>query len=414
MILWVSFLILALAEASAQVHYSFLIDGTYSSKAGAHNIVTLHRGLYGLENRYLKARWFDENDFVKKAAGITYRLAKTILLDNVVDYLGFLGQHEVFGHGARYREFGFTDNGFTLNLPPPYGNGKGWARTGRLKGNRVVAPHERTAMIFGGSESNIILSGIIRDNWLQRGSMNYRETFLYLYSANDLNAYILRTKYGLRGEGGNDVLNYLRTINSHEGYPDEEDYRLTLDKLAGYAWIGLLDPFQYYSLYTYFKTYLWSGKENHPFPMISLGEVKYLPSFHPGLTPFGPELYFENFFTKDNKIFHFYVRSGEPTFHKFWGFGGRAVNLVQKKRLSLDSQIDIWKQPPVLLGGPSLTESKGGWGGAVLGTVHYRLLGDSSFLHLTVKAGYKTAGYLEGERLSEGLIFRAGISFRGL
>ncbi len=77
---------------------------------GGHIIITLHRGIYAIENKFLKTRWFDENNFGKKAAGLTYRLAKTILVDNVLDHLSFLGQHEVFGHGAGYRELGFVDN----------------------------------------------------------------------------------------------------------------------------------------------------------------------------------------------------------------------------------------------------------------------------------------------------------------
>lgn len=407
-------MLIAVPHASAQVQYPFLIENTYSVRLGAHNIITLHRGIYGLENRILKTSWFNENNFGKKVAGLTYRLAKTILVDNVLDHLSFLSQHEVFGHGARYREFGFVENEFTLNLPPPYGNGVGWAQTGHLEEDKMIAPHESLGMIFGGSESNTILSNILRDNWLQRGSINYRESILYLTTANDLSSYILGTKSGLWGEDGNEVLDYLRFLNAHEGYFLEENYKLTLDDLAARAWINLLNPFQYFSLYAYFKTYLWSGDESCQIPMIRLWGVKYLPSFHLGLAPFGPEFYFENFVVKSGRIFNVYFRYGDPFFHKFWGLGAHVINLVKGPRFSGNARLDMWDQPPLLLGGEQITETRGGMGGAIQGTIYYRISKDRSLLHLTAQVGYKTAGFLEGEQLAGGLILRVGISFFGL
>jgi len=400
--------------AFAQVQYPLLFDKTFSARTGAHNIVTLHRGLYGLEGKFLKARWFDEDSFGKKAAGMTYRLAKSILVDYALDHLSFLGQHEVFGHGARYREFGYVDNEFTLNLPPPYGNGRGWASTGHLKKPRITGPHERLGMVLGGSESNAVLSHVLRSNWLQRGSIHYRESILYILSANDLSSYILRTRYNLRGEGGNDVLNYLRTLNSQHGYFLEENHKLTLDDLAARAWINMLDPFLYFSLYAYFKTYLWSGDESVPVPMIKWGGARYLPSFHLGLTPFGPEYYFENLVVKNGRIYDVYLRYGNPTFHKFWGMGAHVMNLVKGARISLDARVDIWNQPPLLLGGERMTETGGGWGGSIQGAVYYRLFKNRPLFHLTAQAGYKTAGFLKGEQLAGGFILRVGISFYGL
>jgi hypothetical protein len=381
---------------------------------GAHNIITLHRGIYGLESRLLKTRWFDENNFGTKAAGLTYRLAKTIFVDNILDHLSFLAQHEVFGHGARYREFGFVDNEFTLNLSPPYSDGKGWARTGRLVENRALSPHERLLMVSGGSEANTLLSGILRDNWLQRGALHYRESILYLLSANDLSAYILRTKYGLRDESGNDILNYLKLINSREGNILQGEDRLTIDDLAGGAWINLLNPFQYFSLYAYFKTYLWSGDESCPFPMIRLWDFRYLPSFRMGLTPFGPEFYSEHLVAASDRIYEVYFRYGDPTFHKFWGLGAHVLDLIRSERFSVNARLDIWDQPSLLLGGENIIQTQGGLGSAIRGTFYYKISNDSSLLHLTAEIGYKSAGYLEGERLDGGIILRVGISFFGL
>lgn len=393
------------------MQYPLIIDKTYSPEVGANNLTTLHRGIYALEKRFFKARWFDENTFGKKTLGVTFRLCKTVLLDNTLDHLSFLVQHEVFGHGSRYREFGHIKNSYELNLLFPYGCSSGWARDGPLSSGRVITSHEDMAMIIGGSEASTILSNTMRYKWLQRGSINYRETFLYLLAANDLSYYILSTKHGLRGPKGNDILSFLRAINVHEGYPHEEDYRLTLDDLTNYALINFLNPFQYFSLYTYFSGYLWSGKENCTLPMINIWNVKYLPSFRLGLTPFGSEFYLENFIVFTKKIINLYFRYGEPTFHKFYGLGLKAIDLIHNQKLSVNARLDIWHQPSILLGGETAEAAKAGLGGALFGTVFYRISRAHSSIHLRVQIGYKTPGFLEGEKLGKGFIGRIGISF---
>ena len=377
-------------------------------------MITLHRGIYALENRFFKTRLFDENTYSKKILGVTYRLGKSILLDNALDHLSFLVQHETFGHGSRYREFGYTKSSYGFNLLLPYGDGSGWARSGTLSSERIITSHERIAMITGGSEANSILSDVMRYKWLQRGSINYRETVLYLSSANDLSLYILRTKQRLRGSEGNDILNFLRAINANEGYPQEEYYRLSLDDLAKHALINILNPFQYFSIYTYFYKYLLSGEENCILPMINIWNMKYLPSFRLGLTPFGSEFYFENFIVYSEKIINLYFRYGEPTFHKYWGLGLKVINLIHNQKLSIDGRLDIWDQPSILLGGETITSARGGLGGALFGTLFYKISRSDSFIRLIVQIGYKTPGFLEGEKLGKGFTGRIGISFLGL
>jgi len=395
----------------AEVQYSLIVDKTYSSAVGANNLITLHRGIYALENRFFKTRWFDENTFGKKTLGVTFRLCKTILLDNALDHLSFLVQHEVFGHGSRFREFGHIKNSYELNLLFPYGCSSSWARDGTLSPRRVITSHENMAIIIGGSEANTILSNLMRYKWLKRGSINYRETFLYLLTANDLCLYILRTKHQKRVSEENDIYNFLRAINAYEGYPQEEDYRLTLDDLTKYTLINILNPFQYFSLYTYFSRYLWSGKENCILPMINIWNMKYMPSFRLGLTPFGSEFYFENFIVSTKKIINLYFRYGEPTFRKFYGLGLKAIDLICNQKLSVHARLDIWHQPSILLGGETVKAAKAGLGGALFGTVFYKILGADSFMYIQAQLGYKTPGFLEGEKLGKGFIGRIGISF---
>jgi len=405
------------SRAAGQARYRLLLDGSLSPVTGAHAVLSLHRGLYRLEDRYLGTRWFDERNPGLKIAGVSIRLVKTIGLDYVADYMGFLVQHEFFGHGARYREFGFTENRFSLHFPPPFGDGEGWAFRGRPAEGRRLSSHEHLTMISGGSEANTVLSLHLRGNWLHRGDIHYRESLLYLFTSNDLAAYILRTKAGLRKEAGNDILAYLRALNGLEGYPSEADYRLSVDDLARAAWINLLNPFPYFALYAFFKSYLWSGEENFRFPMIRVGRSGgYLPAFRMGLTPFGPELFWENLYAdrKTGGVYGLTFRYGMPAFHDFWGFGVEAEVQPRGRLFIVGARLDVWNQPALTLGGESLESGKAGWGGAVIGRLFYRVLGERSLLHLAAELGYKTSGYLEGERLSGGWILRVGLGFSGL
>lgn len=412
-IFFISLLITTLV-ASAQLiraedSYCLILDKNLSSYTGAHNIITLHRGIYELENSLLKTKWFEENNFVNKSAGIVYRLSKSILIENVIDHMSFLTQHEVFGHGARYREIGFKNNKFSLHLMFPYGDAQGRARTGELDSPRYISSHEHLAMIIGGSASNTILSNVLKYKWIERQSINFRETILYLISHHDLNSYILRTKLGMRSSRSNDILNYLRVINEQQGFYDENRYSLTLDHLSKQALIHVLDPFQYFSLFTYFVTYVWSGKENFKLPMIKVLGLKYLPSFHLGLSPFGSEFYFENFFLYDEKIFNFFIRYGDPTFYRFWGLGIESLNLINHNRLSLDSRLNIWNQPPLLLGEEKNSQGKSGLGGSLFITAFYKITNTRPQISLVAEMGYKSSGYVQGEMLSEGLTLRAGL-----
>jgi hypothetical protein len=409
-------LLITVFMASAQLiwadaTYRLILDKNLSSYTGAHNIITLHRGIYELEKSLLKTKWFEENSFVNKSAGIVYRLTKSVFIENVIDHMGFLAQHEVFGHGARYREFGFKNNEYTLHLVFPYGDSQGRASPGELDPQRFTTIHEHLAMITGGSNSNIILSSLLKYKWLERGSINFRETILYLISSNDLSSYIWRTKWGLRSSRSNDVLNYLRVINAHNGLYQEEDYRMTLDRLSQHALINVLDPFQYFSLFTYFVTYLWSGNESFQLPMISLWGFQYLPSFHLGLTPFGPEFYFEHFFLYKEKILNFFLRYGEPTFHQFWGLGVEAIDLISYKDISINPRFNLWNQPALLLGGEKITHGNSGLGFSVFITALLRISNTRPAIRLVGEIGYKTSGFVPGEMLSEGFSFRAGLGF---
>jgi hypothetical protein len=386
------------------------VDKTFSAITGAENFLTIDRVAYSFENKLLLSTWFNENSVAGKTIGISYRLGKTIILDAVFDEYIALLQHEVYGHGARAREYGLNDITYALNLSYPYGSGTGWTSFQYPPG-RPFSPDQDLLFTTGGVEANTLLSKHLVLNWLQRGAINYRETLLYTRSSNDLTQYLWRTKWGIHDVEGNDMLAYEAEINQREGHFDPSDYKLTLNDLAKQVLVIGLDPFQYFSLYTYFKTYLYLAEENFEFPMIDLGHFKYLPSFRLGLTPFGSEVCFNNYFVHSAKVTELYLRYGVPTFHRSWGIGLHATNIIEYDPFTFDIGADVWNQPVVSSYDYDITESKGGLGGAMSCTVYLRLAETFATVRLMGEFETKTMGYLPGEALSDALVLRAGLSF---
>ena len=410
--------ILFASSAFAQAPYNLILDYPLSSKALSEDLVTAHKLTYTVENKYLKPKLFDESNTFRKLSGMAYRFGKTVFVDIPIDHIILLVQHEVYGHGYRYREMGFVNNHYQIKLPPPYDCGGGMAYRGEWKGEGVRNPtrHEEIIVSVGGMEANTILANTMISKWMAKGSMNYRETYLYVSNRNNITAYIQSTALCEQDDDcepsrGNDVLSYLKHVNAENGFLFEKNYRLSLDDLKKQSLINLLDPFQFFALYTYFKTYLWDGGEENKFPMIPLWKVRYLPSFHLGLSPFGPEYYFDNYISTDNKWYSFYFRKGDNTFHDFWGLGINGNQIIDNRYLTFNPSLDLWQQPPIKTGGTEINEIGGGLGFAASGTFLFKVVKGENPFSIYTQLGYKTAGFLPGEMIADGLILRLGLSF---
>lgn len=392
------------------VRYSVVFDLTQSSRFGAENLLSGHKLIFSLQKKILPLSLTEENTALKKSGGIAYRLAKAVILDNVACHFTYLVQHEVFGHGARYREFGYQDIQYELNLFFPWGSGRGWTQGRGVPPDQWVSRHELMMAATGGMEANSVLARRLRMNWMLRGQMTYDESMLYLYTANDLLAYIWRTRWKIRGLKGNDITNWLNRLNYFEGYLFKEDYPLTLNDLCRHSWANLISPFNYFALYSLFVPYLWNGEIHSGIPMIRIGKFKYLPSLRIGLTPYGTEFIQENYIKKGEQLHVVSLRIGESTFHRFWGIGWECLNLLDRKNFCLDSRIDLWNQPELMLGKEEGYISQSGWGGSAVMTGHLKNIKPLG-IGMLLELGYKTAGFLEGEPLQKGIVFRIGLTY---
>jgi len=393
-----------------EVRYSAVFDLTLSSRSGAENLVSGHKLIFSLQEKILPPSLTEENTALNKSAGIAYRLAKAVILDNVANHLTYLVQHEVFGHGARYREFGYQNIQYELHLFFPWGSGRGWTRGRGSPSDRWVTGQELMMAATGGVEANSLLARRLRINWMLQGQMTYGESMLYLYTANDLLAYIWRTKWKIRGPSGNDILHWITRLNSYEGYFFKEDYPLTLNDLCRHSWANILSPFNYLALYSLFVPYLWNGEIRSEIPMIRMGDCRYLPSLRIGLTPYGTEFIQENYIKKGKRLHILSLRIGESTFHRFWGMGWECLNLLDRKLFRLDSRIDFWNQPELMLGKEDGYISQSGWGVSAVVTGHLKNIKPLG-IGVLLELGYKTAGFLEGEPMQKGIVFRMGLTY---
>lgn len=394
--------------AFPQAQYYLCFDKTLSEGVGAENIITLHKALFSFENKYLPTKLSDENTILKKSGGISYRLGKSFITYNV-SYLGGLTQHEVFGHGSRYREFGQTESSYHLSLPFPLGKGNGFAQSGTpAKGTyRFISHYESSAKTFGGMEGNGILGNRIRTKWLLDNSITNQEFMLYIFGRHNITAYILSTDYKT-AQGGNDVIAYLDKVNYINGN-NTPAYNLEL--LKKQAALTFLDPLTYIGGFDYLFSYLIKGNEKAKIPMLKFGGLRYMPSFRLGLSPFGSEFYSEHFALFNKKLIEFYYRKSDGILSRTNGGGIKLSYLINNKHLAVNTSLDLWNQPGMQLGGDKLYYTSGGTGGAIGATAIVNLFTRDNSVGIMIHAGYKTAGYLEGEKLEHGPMIRIGLAF---
>lgn len=390
-------------------NYQLLIDQQRTPYFGSENILSIHHFLYKSQDQYIPNQLWTEDNFLRKGGGIFYRFTKLALLDFQIDYLAILAQHEVFGHGARYREFGYTDISYKLSLPFPFGTGSGFARGSRPSiFERIVTPHESIISVAGGNEANSVLANTLESRMILGGKIHYREALLYFLSRNNQLGYIWLDHF-VNPQGHGDINSYVFQVNNiHIGASDYYD----TETLVKQSLISALNPMQVYALFALAKTYLFDGNETlETLPMIRIKEIKYLPALGYNLTPFGTEFLTSQYIVHGHKMAHLKFGIGDARFNSFYSFGLELHNILETERINLNVHVNGWHQPSLNLGGEVTTTTAGGLGFHTKVDLSVFPLANQN-IGLFAQLGYKTPGYLIGERLSGGLIGRFGLSIK--
>lgn len=388
---------------TAQAPYGALVDIDMSPYAGADTLMLPQKTLMKLQD-YSCLRSYSKNPLFAFE-----RACELFFFWDPMGQFMMVTQHEVFGHGYRIRTLGSTYAqvaGYGIDAPFPYGDGGGV--TYYYLSNNLTSTKE-LAITSAGVEATAILASELKKKWLIAGEIDPRQSSLYVYSEHDLTQYILNLSgYPTDPSSGNDMQAYIYWLNAT--YPDGE---LTENTLKTYALLNFLDPITYYSLYSWFN-YVLTGN-NSQIPQIKMYGVKWLPNFRLGLTPFGPEVFLENYVTYKNKLTYFYVKGGSFAANRYYGFGIENKTLWSYQDFTFGLRFDGWKQPPYSSylvatnyeGIPSDTFSGGTRLGAALQATVYYPIYESLMLYAV--AGAKTSGFLPGESLYTAPIFRLGL-----
>lgn len=318
--------------------YKLGYDLNFSPYAGGEDVLFAHRIIERAEGYVIGKT---KNCYEKTATARFWRLTELYLGWLPVNYLATVAQHELFGHGYRIRDINHGRakvHGYSFGTPPPYGDGG--AATSYSISNRLTTTQE-TAISMAGVESTAILAIITKMKWLEAQRIDPRQSVLYLLSQHDLNLYIGSLNTTDDDLEGHDIHMYIKTLNY-----TYTNTSISKGRLRSLSWINLADPFTFYSIFSWFH-YVSSGEETK-IPMIPIYAYQYLPNIRLGLTPFGPEIFIENYLLQEEKPIYFYLKAGDHSRNFYWGLGCYAPKVWQWGKWVLGFRLDGWRQPRLL------------------------------------------------------------------
>jgi len=407
-----SILIVTLARAaSAQspAPYAVVFDQYMTPLAGAEDLVTTQHLLATLEDRWIPLKLGTESTRLSVARGALYRAGKFIAIDVPQEHMLMVVAHEVFGHGARFRELGDGRIGYGFDAPIPYGSGDAYTS---FSGQFPVSPLAHMSVSASGIEAQHSLADAITDRAVARGRIHYREAWLYFESRLTGMTYILTASENSRE--GHDVADFLELFEDACKAPCSP---LTRRYVQDRALLALADPLLFYALYGVAGSYIGDGSPTGPMPLIPVGRgVRMLPSLGYALAPYGAEWTVRTSWSMPRadrrRLTHLVLRVGNTGASTTWGLTARVADVWRIKGLQIDTAVNVWRQPDVF---GDETSAPLGTGAGATGTVLVPLPGFlrsrwSDALHVT--AGYKARGYIPGEQLSRGALLRAGVTLR--
>ena len=380
------------------------LDPSLSSETGSDALIAAHRGLTELEDRYLPARLWREEGVARKAGGVVYRLARLALLDEPLAHVTFLAQHEVFGHGARIREFeNVRQGGYEINLPFPYGDGSGLARFG-LDG--PITLDQRQIFSHNGSHSTDILAEDVRESAFRRGRMRQGEALLYLHGALDLANYLNTTTVG--ASGSNDVESWRFVLNDRAARDGREPLALAAAQRT--TLVALLDPVLYASAATVAWSYLAKGDASGPLPIFSVRGARVMPSVRMGWSPHGTQAELALLGSVRGRYARVSARHTLGGPYAAWQAGAELTPVLTRGPLALGLSADVWRSPDLQIHPQNSDAFSMDWGGALTARADVDLWRGRGGLRAEI--GAKTEGLVRGEEIGAGPIVRLGVFLR--
>ena len=378
--------------------------------AGAQDLVTLQHLTASVEDRWLPSKLGTERSRSALALGVFYRAGKFLALDMPQDHLLMVVAHEVFGHGARFRELGEGSLQYGFDAPIPYGSGDAFTR---FNGSFPISPLANMNVSAAGIEAQHSLADAISERAVDRGRLHYREAWLYFESRMTAVSYILSaSSTSVEGHDPSDFLHAFHEACTAPCVP------ATRNEVQRRSLLALADPLLYYALYGLTVSYIGNGSTTGPMPLIPVGGgVRIMPSLGYTLVPYGTEWTLRTAFqqeqrakSRERRFTNVALRIGDTGASSTWGIGVRAADVLRVRGLSIDLSVEAWRQPELLADKTSDAQHTGASAMGTLVLPMPRALRSRWSEGILISAGYKSRGFVPGEQLSGGGVLRAGIT----
>lgn len=374
----------------------FVVSPNLSPYAGAYDLRYVHTLLQNLDNK----------NFLEDAPPPPFwQRFLSITLWNVFGSWESVCQHEYFGHGFRIRDLGIPGASYII-----------YANSGatHFEFSPEMKLGDYSAIVVGGLEAQDILAHQVKMDWIKKGKIDPRETALYINSHFATLLYAQLTYEAIYHQNrtsadlvGNDIMQFLIAYNNT--YPDA---MIGVHNLLQLSLLNLIDPITWYAGGGYYY-YLYTGKscKVHMIPIRS--DLLYLPNLRMSIAPFGPEVYFENYFLLKNRPLYIYTKGGNKSlgfgfacdemFSHKWGTLGLGLHLWQYTQyLSSATYQDLLDLKSVAIQDPSQVV------GGAISVKNFISLQNSNSLFVEISA--KTAGYIQGYSQHPCITFQIGYS----
>lgn len=370
--------------------YTFIFDKDASMVVGGNIFISSLHAYQSIDDAFIPS-----TEGIKDWTMMAGRFGK-YLLEGILFNMGMIAQHEIFGHGARAREFNMHIRKYRVTP---------WSGYTYFKARdfQRLSPSEKTAFISGGVEGTYILAKQLRNQWLDSKYIDEREGHFYLQNVLDQTRYVLSTRHykDLSPLHGHDIGLYIHEVNKWH-----RQRVLTAHDLRRKILLDFVDPYTFYSFFSLIK-YVVDGTQGFEYPMIPLGNYQYLPGFRIALAPYGPEYQFINYMRGPEHSIQTTLRYGDNGDKESYGFTMEITRILSSDLLNFDGRIDLWNQPKMHARTSRRAESKFGAAASII--ARYRL---APCFEVMGQLGYKTTGYIPGEFLRHTPIIRAGFSLQ--
>ena len=300
--------------------------------------------------------------------------------------------HEIGGHGARAREFGLNTS---YNLSP-------FNASTRYSGNSTkfydYPLQKKIALNVAGIQASHLLAENIKGRYFEFNNINPTYGISYFSSQLDQPTYIL---FSSSKNEKDDIAGYIKNINAlyNANY-------FSKAKLKRYAVLDLLDPFMWYSAYSY------AINQDINVPMFKISEnIEYLPATRAVLATYGLERKLVNHFRFNKEQYvQLSLSYGKNMNHKSYAVGVNAYDMVNLNFVNLGAELMVWSQPEILTNNSIQAKTKRG--GLLAVNTNFDLYKTANkLIKGLVSIGFKSKGFVEGRPLRPAFLLRAGLQF---